>query len=197
VCSSDLIFVLENNMYSMGTHIGRGTSMAEQLHEKAEGYGMRYAEVDGQDVLAVYKTFSEQVAMTRDAKNPQWERGHIPEYHKDGNDPGPAFINVVTYRYQGHSMSDPQKYRSKDEVGEFEDKDCINRMVRHMIEHDLATQEQIDEQDGKAKDAAKQAIKFAEDSPEMPEDEMFTDIYLNHPDKEKFPVGKPAEGFTS
>ncbi|MEO0964210.1 MAG: thiamine pyrophosphate-dependent enzyme [Planctomycetota bacterium] len=190
-----VIFVLENNMYSMGTHIARGTAMAEQLHEKAEAYGMRYAECDGQDVLEVYKTFSEQVAMTRNAKNPQWERGHIPEYHKDGNNPGPAFINVVTYRYQGHSMSDPQKYRSKDEVGEFEDKDCINRLVRYLIDHDLTTQDKITALDDQAKDAAKEAIAFAEESPEMPVDEMFTDIYLNHPDKDTFPVGQPAEGF--
>ncbi|MEO0588581.1 MAG: thiamine pyrophosphate-dependent enzyme, partial [Planctomycetota bacterium] len=190
-----VIFVLENNGYSMGTHIARGTAMADAMHEKAEGHGMRYAECDGLDVLDVYRTFSEQVAMTRGAQNPQWERGHIPEYHKDGSNPGPAFINVVTYRYQGHSMSDPQKYRSKDEVGEFENKDCINRLVRYLIEHDAATQEQIDDLDKKAKESAKAAIKFAEESPEMPVDEMFTDIYLDHPNKEKFPVGQPAEGF--
>jgi len=188
-----VIFVLENNSYSMGTHIGRGTSMAEDLAAKAESYGMRYAECDGMDVLAVYDCFAEQVDKTRNAKNPQWKRGTIPEYSREGRTPGPAFINVKTYRYKGHSMSDPQKYRTKEEVGGFEAADPIQRLVKHLIEGKHATQKQIDELDATAKKRASDAIEYAQNSPDLGKDEMFTDIYLNpYP---PFVKGEPAEGF--
>lgn len=176
-----VIFVLENNSYSMGTHISRGTAMANDLSAKAEAFGMRYAECDGLDVLDVYNTFAEQVAMTRNAKNPQWKRGDWDQiaYSREGANPGPAFINVKTYRYQGHSMSDPQKYRTKDEVGEYKERDCINLLVNHLIENNRVTQEQVDEMDAKAKELSAASVEFAENSPEMPEEEMFTDVYAN------------------
>lgn len=183
------LFVLENNGYSMGTHISRGTAMANDLAAKAEAFGMRYAECDGLDVLDVYNTFAEQAEMTRNAKNPQWERGNWDQiaYSREGSNPGPAFINVKTYRYQGHSMSDPQKYRSKDEVGEYKERDCINVLVNHLIDNDKITQEQVDELDNKAKQMSADAITFAEESPEMPVEEMFTDVYAN-------PFGPYVEG---
>lgn len=177
------LFILENNQYSMGTHIARGTAMAEDLAAKAESYGMRYAECDGTDVLEVYRTFAREISWTRGAKNPQWienrEPHQVPTYSREGTRPGPAFINVKTYRYKGHSMSDPQKYRTKDEVGSYEGRDCIQKLVQHLIEKDLATQEQIDALDAQAKQAAQDAVRFAEESPEMPVEEMFTDVYAN------------------
>jgi len=179
-----LIFVLENNAYSMGTHICRGTAMGDNLRYKAQAFGMRYAECDGQDVLATYDTFVEQVEKSRGARPINYneetgQREDLPKYSAEGRTPGPAFINVKTYRYQGHSMSDPQKYRTKDEVGQYQDVDCINRMVNWLIDEGKATQEQMDDLDKQAKDAAKQAIKYAEDSPELPLDEMYTDVYVN------------------
>ncbi|MBX2853169.1 MAG: hypothetical protein KTR15_15650 [Phycisphaeraceae bacterium] len=176
-----VIFVLENNNYSMGTHIARGTAMANDLAAKAEAFGMRYAECDGLDVLDVYDCFSEQAAMTRNAKNPQWARGNWEgiKYSRQGSNPGPAFVNVKTYRYQGHSMSDPQKYRSKDEVGEYKERDPINILVNQLIESGKATQQQCTELDSKAKQISKEAIEHAENAPEMPTDEMFTDVYAN------------------
>ncbi len=179
-----LIFVLENNGYSMGTDIARGTAMAHDQKQRAELYGMRYYECDGQDVLDTYTTFRDAVAATRDARPINYndktgKREGLPEYFKDGRTPGPAYVNVKTYRYQGHSMSDPQKYRTKDEVGEKQEVDCINRLVNYLIEHQLATQEQIDELDNKAKQVAKDAVHFAEESPELGMDELYTDVYVN------------------
>lgn len=179
-----VIFVLENNGYSMGTHVNRGTAMGDDLKHKAAGFGVRYAECDGQDVLATYDCFAEQVAKTRNARPINYNeasgtREEIPSYSADGRTPGPAFINVRTYRYQGHSMSDPQKYRTKDEVAQFQEVDCINRLVNHLIESGKATQEQIDALDKAAKDAAREAVKFAEASPEIGVDEMYTDVYVN------------------
>ncbi|WP_432798646.1 thiamine pyrophosphate-dependent enzyme [Poriferisphaera sp. WC338] len=174
-----IIFVLENNNYSMGTAIGRGTAMAEELGAKAEAYGMRYAECDGLDVLDVYHTFKREIARTRGAKNPQWERGTVPTYKREGNAVGPCFINVKTYRYKGHSMSDPQKYRAKEEVEAKQEQDCINRLVTHLIENDLATQDQINELDRQAKQIAQESVKYATESPDLPIEELFTDIYVN------------------
>ncbi|MEM8737752.1 MAG: thiamine pyrophosphate-dependent enzyme [Planctomycetota bacterium] len=179
-----LIFVLENNGYSMGTDIARGTAMADDQKQRAEMYGLRYYECDGQDVLDTYRTFTEAVNGARDARPINYnedtgQREELPTYHKDGRTPGPAYVNVKTYRYQGHSMSDPQKYRTKDEVGEKQDVDCINRLVNWLIEHDQATQEQIDKLDAQAKEASKAAIKFAEESPELGIDELYTDVYVN------------------
>ncbi|MCC6680149.1 MAG: pyruvate dehydrogenase (acetyl-transferring) E1 component subunit alpha [Phycisphaeraceae bacterium] len=187
-----VIFVLENNSYSMGTHIGRGTAMAEDLQAKAESYGIRYAECDGMDVLSVYDCFAEQVERTRGAENPQHKRGVIPEYARHGRTPGPAFINVRTYRYKGHSMSDPQKYRSKEEVSQFEAADPIQRLVSHLIESNLATQEQIDELDAVAKKTASDAVAFANNSPDLDRSEMFTDVYSN-PYGPPFEKGQPIE----
>jgi pyruvate dehydrogenase E1 component alpha subunit len=179
-----LIFVLENNGYSMGTDIARGTAMAHDQKQRAEMYGMRYAECDGQDVLDTYATFKREVDACRNARPINYneetgKREEIPTYDKDGRTPGPCYINVKTYRYQGHSMSDPQKYRSKDEVSDKQEVDCINRMVNHLIDTDQATQEQIDKLDKKAKQVSKDAIDFAEKSEDLGIDELYTDVYVN------------------
>jgi len=171
-----VIFVLENNMYSMGTHIARGTSKADDLSVKAKSYGMRYGQCDGMNVLDTYDTIKTQVDQTR------------------GGD-GPAFINVETYRYQGHSMSDPQKYRTKDEVGEYEEQDCINTLVNWLIEHDIADQDKLDELDKQAKQAAVDAVKFAEESDEVGSEELYTDVYKNPWDSGPYTVGKPHEDY--
>ena len=187
-----LIYVLENNGYSMGTDIARGTAMAHDQKQRAEMYGLRYAECDGQDVLDTYRTFKREVDRCRNARPINYnedtgKREAIPTYSKDGQTPGPCYINVKTYRYQGHSMSDPQKYRTKDEVGEKQEVDCINRLVNWLIEHDKATQDRVDELDNKAKEVAKEAIKFAEESEDLGVDELFTDVYVN-------PFGKYKKG---
>jgi len=179
-----IIFALENNRYSMGTHINRGTSMANDLAAKALGYGMRYAECNGKDVLDTYACFKREADRTRGAENPMWElrstsdADPLPEYSREGREPGPCFINVDTYRYQGHSMSDPQKYRGKDEVKGHKDKDCIQNLVAYLVEHDLADQDEIDALDVKAKDAAKASVKYAEDSDELGKDELYTDVFV-------------------
>jgi pyruvate dehydrogenase E1 component alpha subunit len=153
-----ILIVLENNGYSMGTHIARGTTMADDLSLKAAAYGMRYAQCDGMDVLATYDCFSQEAELVRAGK-------------------GPCFVDVRTYRYKGHSMSDPQKYRTREEVEQYEAQDPINRMVNRMIERGQATQEQIDALDDEAKRLALDSVKFADESPDTPIEEMYTDVY--------------------
>lgn len=172
-----IIFVVENNMYSMGTSIERGTSMAHDLSVKAKAYGMRYAECDGLDFRAVYNCFAEQVRLSR------------PEAGKDDTGGGPCFINAVTYRYQGHSMSDPQKYRTREEVQEKQSSDPITRMSEWLIDEGHATQEQLDELDAQAKKAAIDSVKYAEESEEPGIDELYTDVFVEPFGPYK--VGKP------
>ena len=184
-----VLFVLENNMYSMGTHIERGTSAAHDLSKKAAAYDMRYAECDGMSVTEVYDCFVDQVARAR------------PVDGDPDNSEGPALINVVTYRYQGHSMSDPQKYRTREEVGEKQNEDPITTLSRQLMDQQRATQEQLNELDGKAKQAVRDAVKFAEQSPEPDMEELYTDVY-NEPyppyRKGDLPeMVKKAEGETS
>ena len=164
-----ILFVVENNGYSMGTAINRGTAAADNLGAKAAAYGMRYAECDGMDVLDTYRVFKREADLARGSTSSALG---LPQ-----NGDGPCFINAKTYRYQGHSMSDPQKYRSKDEVNEQKEKDCINTLVNHLIENKLATQDQINELDKKAKQASRDAVQYAEQSPDLPMSEMYTDIY--------------------
>lgn len=176
-----VIFVLENNGYSMGTHIARGTAMANDLKARAEAFGMRYAECDGMDVLDTMACFEREVSKTRGSKNPQWKRGGWDElsYSRDGAEVGPCFINVKTYRYQGHSMSDPQKYRDKAEVETFKQRDCVQTLVSMLIEQGVATQDEIDTLDNAAKQAAIDSVAYAEASPEMAPEELHSDVYVN------------------
>jgi pyruvate dehydrogenase E1 component alpha subunit len=179
-----IIFVCENNLYSMGTHIARGTSVADDLAAKAAAYGMRYAECDGMDVLETYDTFKPLIDAVRGSTSKALgaEQPHGI---------GPAFVNAKTYRYQGHSMSDPQKYRTKDEVAQRQQADPINRLVNHLIDRGMAGQEEIDALDAEAKEAALDAVKFASESPETPVEELFTDVYSQpYPPYE---VGEPPE----
>lgn len=167
-----VLFVIENNFYSMGTEISRGTSEAYDLKRKADAYGMRYVECDGKDVLEMYSTICDEAEKTRGSTSKL-----TGSKHEAGG--GPILVNAKTYRYEGHSMSDPQKYRSKEEVVEEEEKDCINTLVSHLIESGLSTQEHIDSLDEKAKQEAKDAVKFAEQSPEPSFDEMYEHVYVN------------------
>ncbi len=164
-----ILFVVENNGYSMGTAIHRGTAMAHDLSAKAKAYGMRYAECDGMDVLDTYNIFKREGDLSRGSTS--------SELGLDQAGGGPCFINAKTYRYQGHSMSDPQKYRSKDEVKDKKEKDCISSLVSHLIENKLSIQDQISELDKQAKQVSRDAIDYAEASPDLPKSEMFTDIY--------------------
>jgi pyruvate dehydrogenase E1 component alpha subunit len=156
-------------MYSMGTHIARGTSMADDLSAKAHAYGMRYAECDGMDVLDTYDVFKREADLSRGSTAKALGL-------KDAGE-GPCFINAITYRFKGHSMSDPQKYRTKEEVAEREQRDPINRLVNHLIERGLSTQEQIDKLDADAKQQAVDSVKYADQSPDLGVEELYTDVY--------------------
>jgi pyruvate dehydrogenase E1 component alpha subunit len=157
-----VIYVLENNGYSMGTHIARGTTMADDLSTKAKAYGMDYLEVDGMDARVIYDAFKPWADDLRERSRP-------------------GFANIKCYRYQGHSMSDPQKYRTKDEVAGAQERDGIDALAHHLLsERECLTEEQFKAIQKEAKDLSKEAIQFAESEPDpQPEEELYSDVYVN------------------
>lgn len=151
-----VIYIVENNMYGMGTSVERHA--AGELHRRGEAYGIPGHVVDGMDVLAV-----------RDA-------GLMATEHvRKGN--GPILLEMKTYRYRGHSMSDPAKYRSKDEVDHFKtDQDPIDRVKDLLIQDHGISEADLKEVDKNIKKVCLEAVEFAESSPEPEPQELYTDI---------------------
>jgi pyruvate dehydrogenase E1 component alpha subunit len=163
-----VIYVVENNGYSMGTAIARGTTMAEDLRKKADAYGIRGEIIDGFDVIDLYDSFKPLVDWCRENQKP-------------------AFVDLKTYRYLGHSMSDPQKYRTKEEVEQFKAKDSIDRLASHlMTERKGADGKPVLSEQGfmdiqtEVKEVVKKAMDFAESTP-FPDvaAELYSDVYVN------------------
>tara|TARA_X000001036_G_scaffold162347_1_gene154000 strand:+ start:7204 stop:8340 length:1137 start_codon:yes stop_codon:yes gene_type:complete len=156
-----VIFVLENNRYSMGTSIERGTSMAHDLRVKSEAHGIHHAIVDGKNVIDLYKDFKSIADWCREESRP-------------------FFVEAETYRYKGHSMSDPRKYRTKDEELVEESNDSIASLKNYLSEeYDVASDalKQIAQQ---VKAQVKQAVEWANNSPETPMNELYKDVFTDH-----------------
>jgi pyruvate dehydrogenase E1 component alpha subunit len=154
-----VIFVIENNQYAMGTSVNRA-SAEDQLYRRGESFRIEGMQVDGMDVLAVRG--AADVAL-------QWVRG--------GN--GPILLEMKTYRYRGHSMSDPAKYRSREEVQAMRDnRDPIEMAKREMLEQGLADEAWFKAIDKEVKSAVAEAADFAEQAPEPELSELFTDILV-------------------
>lgn len=154
------IYVVENNGYSMGTATRRHT--VGEIHERAKGYGMKSAVFNGMDAFTVYENMKEIAEDVR----------------KEGL---PYFVEIRTYRYRGHSMSDPGKYRTKEELEEYQKTDPIERMKSYLLDEKIVKQDKIDEiQDG-IEDEVLEAIDFAEES-DFPEDEaLYEDMFTGTP----------------
>lgn len=152
-----VIFVVENNNYAMGTSVER-TSNVTDLTKLGLAYDMPGYSVDGMEVEAVHN------AIARAA-----------EWCREGN--GPVLLDIKTYRYKGHSMSDPQKYRTKEEVENYKAQDPIEHVLDTIRKHKLATEKQIEAIQSKVKDIVEESVKFAEESPEPEPHELYEDVY--------------------
>ncbi len=174
-----VIFIVENNGYSMGTAIARGTTMAHDLTKKADAYGIRGAIIDGFDILELYDHFKPLADWCRENQKP-------------------AFVDIRTYRYLGHSMSDPQKYRTKEEVEQYKAKDSIDRLAAHLMgvpqeasqspggaplparaARNCLTEDAFQQMQAEVKDAVKAAMEFAENGQVPDASELYTDVMLN------------------
>ena len=154
-----VLWVVENNKYGMGTSIERASAVSE-IRQKAEGYGIPNARVDGMDVIEVRQAAEENL-----------------EYVRSGN--GPFFLEAVTYRYRGHSMGDPERYRQKDEIEKWQQEDPIGIFQTYLIKEKIAASEDLTEIEEKVELEVQEAIEFAESSPEPAPEELFTDIYAD------------------
>jgi pyruvate dehydrogenase E1 component alpha subunit len=154
-----VVYIIENNKYAMGTSVERATADVELSH-RGVPYGIPGKAVDGMDVLAV-----------RDAGIEAVERA------RSGG--GPTILDVKTYRYRGHSMSDPAKYRTKEEVAKMrEQHDPIDQLRKILIDGKYATEEDLKVVDAKVKEVVVAAADFAQSSPEPDAAELYTDILI-------------------
>jgi pyruvate dehydrogenase E1 component alpha subunit len=153
-----VIFVIENNQYAMGTSMKRSTKSVT-LHGRGTAYGIPGEAVDGMDVLAVKAAGDKAVAHCRAGK-------------------GPYILEMMTYRYRGHSMSDPAKYRTREEVQRMRDeKDAIEHVRDLLLQGGLATDDDLKAIDRDIKERVNESAEFAKESPEPDVSELWTDIY--------------------
>lgn len=154
-----VVFIVENNKYAMGTELSRASSV-QDLSEKALAYGMARAQVDGKDLFRSYYGIKDAIDRAR-------------------NESLPTLLDVVTYRFRGHSMSDPANYRTKEELEAEMAADPLIRVQQWLASSQIRTPDQLNEMDAKAKEIAKDAVKFSDDSPFPNPSELETDIYVD------------------
>ena len=154
-----VVLICENNLFAMGTSVKRSTSL-KQIVDRAEGYDIPGEIIDGMNFREVRDKLSEIVGSIR-------------------RDPHPAFVEIRTYRYRGHSMSDPASYRTKDELEKYRLDDPIIRSRAQLTREGKLTNEQFDALDKKAKQTVLESVKFAEQSPELPVEDVYKYVYFN------------------
>ena len=156
-----VLFIIENNHYAMGTSVDRSSSVNE-LHKRGIGFNIPGKLINGMDVLTVIRDSKEAI-----------------DYVRSGN--GPMILEMSTYRYRGHSMSDPGTYRSKEEVQEKRAKeDPIDTLKKLILDEKKADEAAIKEIDKKVKEQVNEIAEFAKNSPEPDESELLTDIYTEN-----------------
>jgi len=154
-----VVYVVEDNQYGMGTSVQRASANGD-FYKRGEPYGIPGKVVDGMDLLAV-----------REAGD--WAINHA----RSGQ--GPALLHIKTYRYRGHSMSDPGKYRSKEEVEDYrQNQDAVERVRQLILGHKIATEEDLKALDKEIKEIMIETVDFAQTSPEPDLAELYTDILI-------------------
>lgn len=152
-----VIFVVENNGYAMGTSVGRSSNVTK-ISTLGEAYNMPSESVDAMQCLPVHEAVERAADRARKGE-------------------GPTFLEMCTYRYKGHSMSDPAKYRTKEEVEGYKKLDPIETTLDTILKKKYATQAQIDEIIAKVDKEIDDCVKFAEESPYPEDSEIYQDIY--------------------
>jgi len=153
-----VVFVIENNAYAMGTSVER-TSNVTDLYKLGHSYEMPSEAVDGMSCESVHEAMEKAV-----------------NHARSGN--GPYLLEVNTYRYKGHSMSDPAKYRSKEEVDEYKSKDPIEQVLKTIRDNKFATEKEIEAINEEIKNTVDDSVQFAEESPYPDPSELYKDVYV-------------------
>ncbi|MEO6915606.1 MAG: thiamine pyrophosphate-dependent enzyme, partial [Chitinophagaceae bacterium] len=154
-----VVFICENNNYAMGTSVER-TSNVVDIYKIADAYEMPGDSIDGMSPEAVHEGLTRAVKRAREGG-------------------GPTLLEIKTYRYKGHSISDPQKYRTKDEVEEYRQRDPIESILKTILDKKFATQQEVDEINKRVSDQVAESVTFAEESPWPNDDELLKDVYVD------------------
>jgi len=153
-----VLWVCENNQYGMGTAVERASAVSE-IRQKACGYGMKNEAINGMDVIEV-----REAAL------------RILEEIRNGS--GPQLLEINTYRFRGHSMGDPERYRKAEEVHQWQENDPIGTYRRYLIDKGIATETELNEQDDLAEQIVQKAVEFAEASPEPVPEDLYAHVYV-------------------
>jgi pyruvate dehydrogenase E1 component alpha subunit len=154
-----VVYVIENNRYGMGTSVSRASARTDLFH-RGVAYGIPGEQVDGMDVVAVYEA---GLAAVEHARSSQ----------------GPIILEMLTYRYRGHSMSDPAKYRSKEEVDRMRtEHDPITHLRQRLLDEHDADENELKQVERRARDIIAEAAQFAQDCPEPDPSELWTDVLV-------------------
>jgi pyruvate dehydrogenase E1 component alpha subunit len=154
-----VVFICENNNYAMGTSVTR-TSNVVDIYKLADAYEMPADSIDGMSAETVHEAVLRAVNRAREGG-------------------GPTLLELKTYRYKGHSISDPQKYRTKEEVEEYKQRDPIEMVLRTIKEKKFASEEEINAINQRVNDQVEESVKFAEESPWPNDDEVLKDVYVD------------------
>jgi pyruvate dehydrogenase E1 component subunit alpha len=153
-----VVFLIINNQFGMGTALHRHSAVTD-LSIKSEGFGVPGTRCDGMDVLDVHSVVTEALRCAREERKPQ-------------------LVEAVTYRYRGHSMADPEEYRTKEEVEEWRERDPIKAFSDRVVDEKVLSNEDIERFDEEAIAAVDEAVKFADESPFPDLDSLYDDIYV-------------------
>jgi len=153
-----VLFICENNFYGIGTEVHRSSALAS-IHKRTCGYDIPSEKVDGMDVIAVYRAVKHAAERVRETSLPY-------------------FIEAVTYRFRGHSMADPAKYRSAAEHEVWKARDPIPALAKRLIEEEITDAGHLEEILGNCRAIVQEAVKFAEESPWPEDEEVYNDIYV-------------------
>ena len=153
-----VLWVCENNQYGMGTSVERASAVSD-IRQKAEGYGMKNDHVDGMDIMKVREISLKLIEEIR-------------------NGSGPQFLEVNTYRFRGHSMGDPERYRKQEEIHKWQESDPIGIYRKFLLENKISKESELNKVDDEALEIVEEAVRFAESSPEPAAEELFRHIYV-------------------
>jgi len=151
-----VLWVCENNQYGMGTAVERASAVGE-IRQKAEAYGIPNARVNGMDVLEVRAAAEQALDHARRE--------------------GPFLLEAITYRYRGHSMGDPERYRRSEEVRKWQEEDPIGVLHKHILEQKAADEDALDRVEVEVGEEIQEAVRFAEESPEPGPEVLFDNVY--------------------
>lgn len=159
IWSLPVLWVCENNKYGMGTSVDRASAVSS-IATKARGYDMPSAQADGMDLMKVHEAAESALEAVR-----------------AGN--GPFLLEFTTYRFRGHSMGDPERYRKSDEVKKWEERDPIGIYRQYLIEKKVATSQVLDGLDDKALEEVDEAVNYAQSSPEPSKEDLYSNVYAD------------------